>query len=127
MFYITGDTHRDFGRIEDFCAAWHTTKDDVLIILGDAGINYFGEPRDRLLKQGLAALPITLFCVHGNHERRPGTISSYSVQEWHGGKRRWTAFGSCSTISLLFQRHAVLRGLYSDSTTALSALSSRPR
>ena len=41
MIYITGDTHRDFGRIFDFCEENGTTKDDVLIILGDAGINYF--------------------------------------------------------------------------------------
>ena len=70
MIYITGDTHRDFDRVERFCTEMNTIADDVLIILGDAGINYFGEPRDRYLKQRLAKLPITLFCVHGNHEMR---------------------------------------------------------
>lgn len=37
MIYITGDTHRDFERIFDFCEENGTTKDDVLVILGDAG------------------------------------------------------------------------------------------
>lgn len=46
MIYITGDTHRDFGRIIDFCEENETTKDDILIILGDAGINYFLDSSD---------------------------------------------------------------------------------
>lgn len=33
----------------------------------------------------IAALPITLFCIHGNHEQRPYTISSYQEKEWHNG------------------------------------------
>ena len=38
MFYITGDMHRDFGRIVDFCARINPAPEDVMIILGDAGI-----------------------------------------------------------------------------------------
>ena len=30
-------------------------------------------------------MPITLFCIHGNHEQRPYTISSYKEKEWHEG------------------------------------------
>lgn len=41
MIWLTGDTHRDFDRVFDFCADNGTTPDDVLIILGDAGINFF--------------------------------------------------------------------------------------
>ena len=40
-FYITGDTHGDFSRIEEFCRENDTTKEEVMIILGDAGINYW--------------------------------------------------------------------------------------
>ena len=39
-FYITGDTHGDFRRIEQFCLENDTTVEDVMIILGDAGIFY---------------------------------------------------------------------------------------
>ena len=86
MFYITGDTHRDFGRIEDFCARINPTPEDVMIILGDAGINYYGGWRDRDLKRRLAGLPLTLFSIHGNHEQRPGKIASYHTALWNGGE-----------------------------------------
>ncbi len=85
MIYLTGDTHGDFSRIEEFCEENETTKEDVLIILGDAGINYFLNYRDENLKDELEQLPITLFCIHGNHEERPYEIDTYEEMEWHGG------------------------------------------
>lgn len=72
-FYVTGDTHGVFARVIDFCNKVKTTKHDVLIILGDAGVNYYLDKRDKKLKQKLEALPITLMLVRGNHEARPGT------------------------------------------------------
>ena len=86
MFYITGDTHAEFGRIEQFCERISPTREDVLIILGDAGINYHGGWRDRNLKRRLAELPLTLFSIHGNHEQRPATIASYHTATWNGGE-----------------------------------------
>ncbi len=85
MIYITGDTHGSFNRVETFCRENHTTKDDILIILGDAGINYHRGYMDIMKKDFLAELPITLLCIHGNHEQRPFTIPTYTEQEWHGG------------------------------------------
>jgi len=85
MIYITGDTHRDFKRVTAFCDTVGSTKDDVLVILGDVGINYFGAPKDNELKRLLGELPITLFCVHGNHEQRPESINTYHEIVWHGG------------------------------------------
>jgi 3-oxoacid CoA-transferase subunit A len=84
MFYITGDTHRDFKRTAAFCDTVQSTADDVLVILGDAGINYFPGEKDRALKRLLAELPITLLCIHGNHERRPESLG-YAQTEWNGG------------------------------------------
>lgn len=86
MIYLTGDTHGDFSRVEFFCYRFDVTKKDILIVLGDAGINYFkGEKADALKKQ-LSNLPLTIFCIHGNHEARPSTIPTYNLKEWHGGK-----------------------------------------
>ena len=82
--YITGDTHRDFRRIYQFCEEYKTTQDDILVILGDAGINYFCGFRDQELKSELTELPITLLCIHGNHEERPYELG-YDEIEWHGG------------------------------------------
>ncbi len=76
MIYITGDTHGNFQRIKEFCQEQQTTTNDYLIILGDAGINYFGTP-DNKLKEELTKLPITFLCVYGNHEERPENIKTY--------------------------------------------------
>lgn len=86
MIYITGDTHGDFRRITRFCMQKNTSYDDILIILGDAGINYSGGSRDESLKAFLLHLPITLFCIHGNHEQRPANLPGYQEADWHGGK-----------------------------------------
>lgn len=84
-FYITGDTHGDFSRIAEFSDENATTTEDVMIILGDAGINYWLDFRDRNCKDGIAEMPITLFCVHGNHEARPWEAGDYDEVEWNGG------------------------------------------
>lgn len=86
MIYITGDTHGDMSRIVRFCERIETSKEDIMIILGDAGLNYYGDSRDRRNKERVSNLPITLFCIHGNHERRLATIAGYELHEWYGGK-----------------------------------------
>ena len=63
MIYLTGDTHGRFERIGAFCDKMQTDRDDILIILGDAGINFHADARDILRKEYLARLPITLFCI----------------------------------------------------------------
>ena len=40
-----------------------------MIILGDAGINYYCGGSDCDVKAHLSRLNITLFCVHGDEER----------------------------------------------------------
>lgn len=86
MIYLTGDTHRDFTRFGDFFRRNDTTKRDVMVILGDAGVNYFGDSSDKVLKGWISSsFPITLFCIHGNHEMRPSSIPSYRTRIWHGG------------------------------------------
>ena len=86
MIYITGDKHADFRNVYDFCSDNKTSLDDVLIVLGDAGINYFNNEQDYILKASLSEYPITFFCVHGNHEERPEKIGTYKLEEFHGGK-----------------------------------------
>ena len=82
--FITGDCHGKFNFLEDFCRKNETTRDDILIILGDAGINYYLNKTDRKLKQYISSLPITLLCVHGNHEARPSTLPGYSLIKMWG-------------------------------------------
>lgn len=100
MIYITGDTHGRFERIKTFCKRFQTSVNDVLIILGDAGINFSGEAYDAPKKELLESLPITIFAIHGNHEKRPYTIGSYKEKPWHGG----TVFYEEKYPSLLFAK-----------------------
>ena len=50
MIYITGDVHRRFGRLEHFCKENKTTSKDVMIVLGDASLNYYLNEKDLRLK-----------------------------------------------------------------------------
>ena len=85
MIYITGDKHGYYWSIHRFVKQTKTTLEDILIILGDAGINYYLNSNDIELKKELADLPITFFCIHGNHEERPENIDGYKLQTFHQG------------------------------------------
>ena len=100
MIYITGDTHGDFRRITYFCDTHRTTKNDILIVLGDAAINYFENDRDTNLKAQLNDLPITFFCIHGNHEARPASTGLYREIVWNGG----VVFVEDRYLNILFAR-----------------------
>jgi len=115
MIYLTGDTHGDFQRIAHFCARMHTKPSDIVIILGDAGINFYGGWRDLHKKEFISALPITLFCIHGNHEQRPATIPSYTEQEWHGG----TVYVEEQFPSILFAKDGEVYDLNGMQTIAI--------
>lgn len=83
--FTHGDFHGDFSTLNDFCIKYNTTIDDVLVCLGDVGINYYPYLRSRKLKHKIAKKPITLFCVHGNHEARPAHYTGYVRVERFGG------------------------------------------
>lgn len=82
MIYITGDTHRDFSRFYKL----EKDTDNMLIVLGDVGINYYLNEEDKIYKEYLKKLKLKLFCVRGNHEERPENISTYKEVEMFGGK-----------------------------------------
>ena len=71
--------------IEDFCYGYETTTEDVMIILGDAGINYWLDLSDKELKGRLSGMDITFFCVHGNYEARPCEAAEYEEKIWNEG------------------------------------------
>ncbi len=84
-FYITGDKHRCFDELIEFCKTNKLRKKDVIVILGDSGFNYYGDERDEQLKKQLSAIDVTLFCIHGNKENRPENIPTYGFQTFCGG------------------------------------------
>ena len=54
-------------------------------MLGDVGLNYFGNEIDYENKKLLAKFPNQFLCIHGNHEQRPCNIPTYQKREWKGG------------------------------------------
>ena len=87
MIYFTGDVHRkvdDLLRKLDYKQISHTA-DQIVVLLGDVGVNYFRNISDLVEKEKLQSSGRTYFCIHGNHEKRPESIYSYKEQEWNGG------------------------------------------
>ena len=74
MVYYTGDIHGSKIEITRFCREMNLTEEDIVVILGDVGANYYGTDRDCNLKGAFRRLKPTIFCIHGNHEMRPATI-----------------------------------------------------
>ena len=85
LFFVTGDTHGDLTRIKNFSTKMELTSNDVIIILGDVGINYFGDRCERKEKFRYNNYGPTLFCIHGNHESRACNFPAYKEKEWNGG------------------------------------------
>lgn len=86
MIYITGDTHGNFVRIDTFCRRMETRKTDTMVVLGDAGFNYYRSVKDDGAKQFASKFPIKLLCIHGNHEIRAQNIPTYKETTYRGGK-----------------------------------------
>ena len=86
MIYYTGDIHGEVLCAADIVARCGITDQDVLVILGDVGMNYYGNSHgDKHRKKKLNKLGVPIFCIHGNHEMRPETISTYHEEKWRGG------------------------------------------
>ena len=70
MIWLTGDTHGHFERIEAFCRERQTTRDDLLVILGDSGFNFGGGERDLALKTQAARW----YCGHFHTDKTVGRL-----------------------------------------------------
>lgn len=86
MVWVTGDTHGNFVRLDAFCRRMETVREDTMIILGDAGFNYYLDERDIRKKEYAGTFPATILCIHGNHEARPRRIPTYQERDYHGGR-----------------------------------------
>ena len=85
MVYFTGDIHGDWSPLVNFINRVHPSNNDMIVLLGDVGLNYYGGRSDKQMKIVMNDMGITFLCVHGNHEMRPSTIPSYITKEWNGG------------------------------------------
>ena len=86
MIYYTGDMHGDTNKILYYVSEYSLTSEDVIVILGDVGVNYFGNDNgDKKKKRTLNKSGVPILCIHGNHEMRPESIGSYKEISWHDG------------------------------------------
>jgi len=85
MVYYTGDIHGSCDKLMQFCKKMKLTSDDIVVLLGDVGANYYGGKRDQKLKEEMHSMAPTFLCVHGNHEIRPSNLPAYEQKEWNGG------------------------------------------
>jgi len=86
MIILTGDTHGDYYDITKIlhdCVCLN--EHDTLVILGDAGFNYYENTRDTFLKEVTKDINFNILCIHGNHEKRPNTIGTYKEKVWNDG------------------------------------------
>ena len=58
--FIRGDCHGSFAFLRDFCKENNTTVEDTLIILGDAGINFYLNKTDKKNKKIIKNCKIAL-------------------------------------------------------------------
>ena len=79
---ITGDTH---GRVSDRMSKIVHNMDGLVveetavIILGDAGLNYYLNKTDQKQKQLSSQFDIRIYCVRGNHEQRPQNVQGMKL------------------------------------------------
>ena len=73
-FLVRGDTHGNFTWMFNGCLKDYNPEETAIIILGDAGFNFYLNKTDEQKKKEIDAQGFTFYCVRGNHEARPQDI-----------------------------------------------------
>ena len=80
--YILADIHGSYKPIRNLIKN-ADKKPDVIIILGDAGFNFFFNYRDEKFKKKVNSYKIPIFTIRGNHEERPSVCIKKDPNDWH--------------------------------------------
>ena len=81
--YILGDIHGDYRPIRNLINTINSDEINTIILLGDAGLNYFFNHRDIETKKKINKYGINIFIIRGNHEERPSICMKKYPDEWH--------------------------------------------
>lgn len=86
--FILADTHGSSAPIicfNSYLVRFHKkplTKDDIIIILGDSGLNILSKYRSKQIKNDLSGYPCKYFIIRGNHDKRPEDLYKKFPKEW---------------------------------------------
>lgn len=85
--WVIGDLHGNASAVRNFYIQnkkWLSKdfRENVLIVLGDLGANYFLNKRDEQFKDALEKYPFTYFAIRGNHEERPSILMQENPNNW---------------------------------------------
>ena len=76
---VRGDTHGNFTWMNTQLADYNP-EETVIIILGDAGFNFYLNKYDERTKKEVNAKGYRIYCVRGNHEARPQSLLSIKIK-----------------------------------------------
>jgi 3-oxoacid CoA-transferase subunit A len=71
-WHITGDLHGRMQRL--YGLKFDNPSEHAVIVLGDFGINYFGDESENIKKQMVNNKGFKIYAVRGNHEKRPEDV-----------------------------------------------------
>lgn len=74
---FTGDMHGNVAHRLDYIKNKYPDflpEETAVVALGDVGLNYYLNKKDKYEKDRVAKRGYTLYCVRGNHEERPSLI-----------------------------------------------------
>lgn len=84
--FVLGDIHGKVSPVENLYrrnkGLIDSTDKNFLILLGDAGLNYYLNGRDEKTKKKLSKFPFTYFIIRGNHEERPSNLMKANPKNW---------------------------------------------
>lgn len=69
---VRGDCHGNFTWLDNLTE--YPPEDTSIIILGDAGLNFFLNKSDEKMKKWINNRGYKIYCLRGNHEQRPQLI-----------------------------------------------------
>ena len=88
--FVTGDTHGgiDMSKLNSrHFRNTGLTKEDILVVMGDAGFIWNGGGEEKFWQKFLDEKPWTTFCVLGNHENYDA-IEKLPIVDFHGTPAR---------------------------------------
>lgn len=81
MIYITGDMHGNINQMRQVMEKINCKSNNILIVLGDFGANYYFDKKDNIFKNAISEYNINIFVIRGNHDGNPAQIKNIQQLE----------------------------------------------